>query len=799
MVNYPASIDNSLSLPAAVDGSSTVSASIVNRLRTTIIDIQTELGVQPSGVYTNVKTRLDTIEGIVGDFQAIELAGDLGGTISVPLVTGLQGNPISPTAPTTDQTLVWNGSVWAPATLSGGGSGTFTAGGDLSGTDSSQTVIKINGATVPAAGSLTTGHVLKVSSASANTYGYILDANIDAAAEIAVSKLEASGTDGYALITVLGIPTWTASSSGTPGGADTQLQFNDGGALNGDAGLVYNKTTNLLTLSDALAVGIDPASAGIIRVPYDGSSRIIIAERNAADTDDYNVIATNAGSTIFGDVDTTTSMSGYTLALSAGAGGQIDTAINSGYGWFLTSAGFHVAVPILGDTRASSPLGVHGVGTQAMGDADQAPVAAVYKYNTIITTDALTADRTLTLPVATDAAAYTKIIDNTCTGGFNVIVSDGVGTTVSIPDGVRNTVLVDSRGVTKISSSSAGAGTFTAGGDLTGTVSSQQVVTLTGTGGVVASDVDISVGATPASIGAVRLPNNTGIYFRDYTDADNVPAISVGGANQIVIGGNSVYVAYIANRAPTHYFQDSAGTTDRLVITNALNSFTNPVAISATPATTGALRLPIEGMITSRNTGDTADNTLIGSTGAGDELAVWGTGGTYGHSRFYIGSGANMYMSTASVDALILNGTSATFGVATMNLASTDTIQNGNVNGGVKDVIRSLITISDTIADIYTWTIQTGAVTTVDLLITAITNDGTLGGSYKRTVTFRESAGVNLISTVHDNQSDEDAAGWDVTIDDDGAGLGRIRVTGDAVLGVTWFLSGRLQHTLLTP
>jgi len=34
----------------------------------------------------------------------------------------------------------------------------------------------------------------------------------------------------------------------TPGGADTQVQFNDGGALGGDAGLSYDKTTDKLTV-----------------------------------------------------------------------------------------------------------------------------------------------------------------------------------------------------------------------------------------------------------------------------------------------------------------------------------------------------------------------------------------------------------------------------------------------------------------------------------------------------------------------------------------------------------------------
>lgn len=40
----------------------------------------------------------------------------------------------------------------------------------------------------------------------------------------------------------------SGAGGGTPGGSDTQVQFNDGGsAFGGDAGLVFNKTTNKLT------------------------------------------------------------------------------------------------------------------------------------------------------------------------------------------------------------------------------------------------------------------------------------------------------------------------------------------------------------------------------------------------------------------------------------------------------------------------------------------------------------------------------------------------------------------------
>lgn len=61
--------------------------------------------------------------------------------------------------------------------------------------------------------------------------------------------------------------THVSSSSGsiTPGGSDTQVQFNDSSAFGGDSAFVFNKTTNVLTLGDATtgdAVSITPGAAG---------------------------------------------------------------------------------------------------------------------------------------------------------------------------------------------------------------------------------------------------------------------------------------------------------------------------------------------------------------------------------------------------------------------------------------------------------------------------------------------------------------------------------------------------------
>lgn len=66
------------------------------------------------------------------------------------------------------------------------------------------------------------------------------------------------GTNGYVLQTDgTGNLTWTAqtggSGNGSPGGANTEIQFNDAGVFGGDAGFTYNKTTNTLYVENISA------------------------------------------------------------------------------------------------------------------------------------------------------------------------------------------------------------------------------------------------------------------------------------------------------------------------------------------------------------------------------------------------------------------------------------------------------------------------------------------------------------------------------------------------------------------
>ena len=67
----------------------------------------------------------------------------------------------------------------------------------------------------------------------------------------------AKGTDNHILKMNGNVPNWESESSGgTPGGSDTQVQFNDGGSFGGDSDLVWNNTTNVLTINGTIAASL---------------------------------------------------------------------------------------------------------------------------------------------------------------------------------------------------------------------------------------------------------------------------------------------------------------------------------------------------------------------------------------------------------------------------------------------------------------------------------------------------------------------------------------------------------------
>jgi len=135
---------------------------------------------------------------------------------------------------------VWDGAAWdSIGTLAGPAGPTGATGAD--GAD---------GVGVPTGGS--TGQALVKASATDYDTQWS-DVTAVAALDDLTDVTIATPSDGQVLEYDAVAGAWVnaapSGGGGTPGGADTQVQFNDGGAFGGDAGLTYNKTTDELTVA----------------------------------------------------------------------------------------------------------------------------------------------------------------------------------------------------------------------------------------------------------------------------------------------------------------------------------------------------------------------------------------------------------------------------------------------------------------------------------------------------------------------------------------------------------------------
>jgi hypothetical protein len=87
------------------------------------------------------------------------------------------------------------------------------------------------------------------------------------------------GLNGYFLQTDgVGNLTWAAGGNGggngNPGGANMQVQYNDAGTFGGDAGFIYDKDTNLLTVKD---ISVGNITANYIISNWDVTANIVVA------------------------------------------------------------------------------------------------------------------------------------------------------------------------------------------------------------------------------------------------------------------------------------------------------------------------------------------------------------------------------------------------------------------------------------------------------------------------------------------------------------------------------------------
>jgi hypothetical protein len=121
----------------------------------------------------------------------------------------------------------------------------YTANGDVLYIGSNGAVVPISGKRVP--GTLTANQALVANSTSG--IDKVIVANL---VPTSVYANGSSGTAGQVLHSNGTAVYWTTPASSVTG-SDTQVQFNDGGALGADAGLTFNKTTDTLTTNTAVA------------------------------------------------------------------------------------------------------------------------------------------------------------------------------------------------------------------------------------------------------------------------------------------------------------------------------------------------------------------------------------------------------------------------------------------------------------------------------------------------------------------------------------------------------------------
>jgi hypothetical protein len=219
------------------------------------------------GATTPAAGTFTTAKAIAAATQdSVQLQGRAGGT-------GSFAATITPTTLTANRTFTLPDAS-GTALVSGGDLGTPSAGvvTNLTGTAS----ININGtvgATTANTGTFsstvhkgaTSGTVTLTAPATAGTQSYTLPTAQPTA-------------NGQALTaTTAGVMSWaTAGGGGSPGGSDTQVQFNDGGsAFGGDSGLTYNKTTDDLTIAGNLVISTSGKGIDFSATPGTGTSELL--------------------------------------------------------------------------------------------------------------------------------------------------------------------------------------------------------------------------------------------------------------------------------------------------------------------------------------------------------------------------------------------------------------------------------------------------------------------------------------------------------------------------------------------
>jgi hypothetical protein len=218
------------------------------------------------------------------------------GAIKQPLDADLTA--IAGISPSNDDIIQRKAGAWTNRTIA-----QLKTDLSLSGTNTGDQTISLTGdATGSGTGSIA------VTLASVVTAGSCTSCNLtyDAKGRITVA---ANGSGGAASITV--------GSSTLTGGTNTRVPFNDGGVYNEDAGIAYNKTSDVLTLGGSLA--LPNSGSSLSAITLGGSSFLT----NYGPSNDNTALGKDAGSL------SSTASNRLNVAIGYGAGKVVQSQQNT--------------------------------------------------------------------------------------------------------------------------------------------------------------------------------------------------------------------------------------------------------------------------------------------------------------------------------------------------------------------------------------------------------------------------------------------------------------------------------------
>lgn len=231
----------------------------------------------------------------------------------------------------------------------------------------------------------------------------------------------------------------TGGGGGSSSGPAGRFQFADGsgGFTSSSAFHADTTSTFIATLGNGIELGGGtPSDTGLIRIPHVVGDRDIIVERNASGTGNWSLMSTNGGSSTvkFGDPtkNIITNLLGYSIVTQTAVGQSVDIEAGGDFGLQVSARKIEASGPIIGDTRASSPHGVHGrVDVTLTGD--HTLTAAEYAYSVIHFTGALAADANVEVPVpSANTGGYWKTFVHMGSGNHVILkLAGGAGGTVA--------------------------------------------------------------------------------------------------------------------------------------------------------------------------------------------------------------------------------------------------------------------------------------------------------------------------------------------------------------------------------